>query len=368
MIIQNLIRFQLNIYTIILLVILYLVIKLQRDIYRFSSLLLDIIIGLTIIVLVIEPLAFIFDGRHDLFGLSINLISNYGLILIAPILTGLWASYLDYKMLGDRNRLKKRLFYQHGSILVSILCVVNMFTPFFFYIDANDHFRSGPFQWVGQVIVYIYFLSIIIIAYRNRKYIRNSLLFGIITFFALPIFGTLLQMFNAHLFFAWTMMAMAIIIVYILLETTTGIRDFLTKLYSRRALENYITNLLESKQTFRVMMLDLNSFKLINDRYGHLAGDQLLVRFAEILSQFYKNEKMIARLGGDEFFMVFEKLSTPLIVQRIIETQLFIENDPLFIKYNSPGFAWGLAQSDISSTIDSLFMQADHEMYLNKRK
>ena len=85
MIITNLIRFQLNIYAVVLLIILYTIMRMQHDIYRFSSLLLDIIIWLTIIALIIEPLSFIFDGSQFLLGIAINYISNYGLVIISPL-------------------------------------------------------------------------------------------------------------------------------------------------------------------------------------------------------------------------------------------------------------------------------------------
>ncbi len=368
--IEYLIRFQLNVFAILLLGVLFAIIKLRRDIYRFSALLLDAIIGLTVLALIAEPLSFIFDGSLTPFGIAMNYVSNYALVLVAPVLIGMWASYIDYKIFGDRRRLARRIFYQQGSLFMLVLCLVNLFTPFLFSINADHTYHAGPYQWFGYLVVYSYYLFIIITAILNRKRIRNSTLYGIIAFFILPIFGSMLQMFDSNLFFAWTMLAMTIVVVYIFLETTTGIRDFLTKLYSRRTLENHISNLLESSLPFGVVMIDLDSFKRVNDVYGHRIGDQVLIRFADLLLATFKHEKMVARLGGDEFVLVFNRShedTDASVVKRITELKRRVADDPVFQQYEMPGFSWGLARSAEGETIDQLLAAADREMYLDKQ-
>tara|TARA_R110000782_G_scaffold49668_5_gene108043 strand:- start:1888 stop:3606 length:1719 start_codon:yes stop_codon:yes gene_type:complete len=79
-----------------------------------------------------------------------------------------------------------------------------------------------------------------------------------------------------------------------------------------------------SQQLSCVMLLDLDNFKLINDTYGHLKGDQLLIGVANRLKKLARNVDTIARLGGDEFILLFEELDTHLsasiIADRIIES------------------------------------------------
>ena len=52
-----------------------------------------------------------------------------------------------------------------------------------------------------------------------------------------------------------------------------------------------------------LMMVDLDSFKLVNDIYGHAAGDGILIRFAEILRSAVRSQDIVGRLGGDEFVL-----------------------------------------------------------------
>jgi diguanylate cyclase (GGDEF)-like protein len=96
--------------------------------------------------------------------------------------------------------------------------------------------------------------------------------------------------------------------------------DPLTHLYNRRALLDRINKLLTTAKTRNrigtLWFIDLDRFKLYNDRYGHIAGDQLLRRVAEFISVFASREKHVAaRLGGDEFVIVFNDTAAKTTLQ-----------------------------------------------------
>lgn len=82
-------------------------------------------------------------------------------------------------------------------------------------------------------------------------------------------------------------------------------RDNLTGAFNRRELENELRRLQSryerSADTFCVMLIDIDNFKLINDNYGHLVGDEVLRRFARIVLASIRAEDYFARYGGDEF-------------------------------------------------------------------
>jgi diguanylate cyclase (GGDEF)-like protein/PAS domain S-box-containing protein len=89
--------------------------------------------------------------------------------------------------------------------------------------------------------------------------------------------------------------------------------DPLTGLANRRGLEERLEVALwetgcDDGAALAVLFLDLDGFKQVNDRYGHAAGDRLLVRTAERLSGRLRRGDLLARLGGDEFLVVLRGL------------------------------------------------------------
>ena len=84
--------------------------------------------------------------------------------------------------------------------------------------------------------------------------------------------------------------------------------DFLTGLPNRRAVEEYAAKQLGGavRHGFPlwVIVADLNKFKRVNDKYGHLAGDEVLKRFASILKRNTRSSDICGRMGGDEFILV----------------------------------------------------------------
>ena len=83
-------------------------------------------------------------------------------------------------------------------------------------------------------------------------------------------------------------------------------RDALTGLDNRRKVELHMELLSRRVQTFCILMLDLDGFKGINDRHGHLAGDEVLKQFAKELRGVFRATDTVGRWGGDEFMVVIE--------------------------------------------------------------
>jgi diguanylate cyclase (GGDEF)-like protein len=99
-----------------------------------------------------------------------------------------------------------------------------------------------------------------------------------------------------------------------------SIRDGLTGLYNRRYLDDAI--LLEerrckrSRQSFGVMMIDLDHFKRVNDVHGHDAGDAVLLKFAELLRKYTRGGDIPCRYGGEEFTVLLPGASLEQSLQR----------------------------------------------------
>lgn len=98
-----------------------------------------------------------------------------------------------------------------------------------------------------------------------------------------------------------------------------ALTDSLTGLYNRRYATRHLENLLSrAQQTGKpvsILACDIDHFKLVNDTYGHPAGDEVLKKFAEHLSQSVRAVDMVARFGGEEFIILLPDIDGARAVQ-----------------------------------------------------
>lgn len=165
-----------------------------------------------------------------------------------------------------------------------------------------------------------------------------------------------------------------------LLEKTykLSITDELTGLYNRYyvldRLENEIERAQREKTSFSVIMLDLDNFKRINDKYGHLKGDEVLKKVADILKKHFRSYDVVARFGGDEFLvLILSSESKNKIKKRLIDIRREIEK--IFPEGNlSVSFGIVTFPSDFKGLknkdeiVRVLISTVDSVMYKDKKK
>lgn len=99
---------------------------------------------------------------------------------------------------------------------------------------------------------------------------------------------------------------------------TLAITDSLTGLSNRRQFSRYLADP-PTERSLAVILIDVDRFKQYNDEFGHLAGDQLLVRLASILNHAFPDATTIARYGGDEFVVLLPCVGLEQAERRIDE-------------------------------------------------
>ncbi|WP_029320415.1 diguanylate cyclase domain-containing protein [Butyrivibrio sp. AE3004] len=99
--------------------------------------------------------------------------------------------------------------------------------------------------------------------------------------------------------------------------------DAMTGLLNKAAAESVLNGIcLKKKGT--LLALDLDSFKLVNDLYGHDMGDRILIRFAELIKSVIRKEDIAGRIGGDEFIVFCENLTNQSVIAEKVE---FLNNE-----------------------------------------
>lgn len=147
-----------------------------------------------------------------------------------------------------------------------------------------------------------------------------------------------------------------------------SLTDEMTGLYNWRFVRNHIQkDLNKSIRTgvqCSVLMIDIDNFKIINDRYGHQAGDKAIKMIAGILKTSVRNIDIAGRYGGDEFFVLLPEINAQAaetIAERIRKTV-----EETFLKDGMP-LTVSIGVADIQgSTLDEIFRNADKNMYKAK--
>lgn len=151
-------------------------------------------------------------------------------------------------------------------------------------------------------------------------------------------------------------------------------KDVLTCLYNRQGMvelmEKELQQVEQKNDSLGILMIDLDNFKVINDTYGHLYGDQVLKLFANLLNHTIRENDIACRFGGDEFVVLVRGVDSNQLAnvkQRIqTATEAWINDTK---KLRSLGISIGTSLLKPGQTIDinNLLKMADQSMYAAKQ-
>lgn len=153
--------------------------------------------------------------------------------------------------------------------------------------------------------------------------------------------------------------------------------DELTNLPNRRAFlassTHQLARLKERSESCSVLMIDIDHFKSVNDRFGHAAGDDVLRRLGQLLGECLRRQDIVGRLGGEEF-AVFLPRSSAADAQQVAESiRISLEATPITVPGQSQPLqctvSIGLASDRLSSVaLDTMLVRADQCLYKAKQQ
>lgn len=147
--------------------------------------------------------------------------------------------------------------------------------------------------------------------------------------------------------------------------------DYLTKLNNRKEIDSLLKLNEEiykiCKDNFSLILLDVDDFKMINDTYGHLIGDDILINISNILTKYTRKTDRVGRWGGEEFIIICPK--TDLEEASKLAEKL---RDKIakyqFDKVGNKTASFGVASYKEDDTLTELLLRTDDAMYLAKTK
>lgn len=155
--------------------------------------------------------------------------------------------------------------------------------------------------------------------------------------------------------------------------------DVLTGLFNRKRFMEVITDLeaiyfkkndQDSRSTFCILMLDVDSFKHINDTYGHPVGDLVLKNVANLIFDNLRSMDFSFRFGGDEFAVILSDVTLDLAFMLAERLRAVIEENPIFVDGVEVigTVSIGVIPYEKGKTVEELLKEVDLKLYLSKEK
>jgi len=250
------------------------------------------------------------------------------------------------------------------------MTIVSLFADVIFYIDADNIYHRGRYFLVMAIICFLYIAYAYILLIVKRKMINKREFLSLALFIVPAVIGGVIQILVYGITLLWICATLSLLIIYINIQNGQLYKDYLTDLYNRRQFDNYIrAKINSSNKKIAGLMIDIDSFKKINDLYGHDNGDLALKYTAQILRETFSEKDFIARYGGDEFVVVIEVSDEEEPYEYIDKINYGFE------KFNSTkelpfkitaSVGYGIHVSN--ETVTDFFRKMDKMMYINKNK
>ena len=284
----------------------------------------------------------------------ISCVIGFGLSPIIPLL--LVNAYSD-----EGFRMNRAIMLP--SVVNLALVVLSPVYGLIFEISASNEYARGPL-FAFYAIAYLFGIAIFLLtAFKAISIYQSSNKVVLRCLVCVTLLGTTFQLVWPEVLVSWSTMTIVMILGYAYHNELLDRYDVVTHLCNRRAYEQH---LLQLEPGAIVILLDVDDFKLVNDRYGHQYGDQCLRTIASIIRSSYGKIGCSHRIGGDEFCVLGKPGSEDVIevnkefLQNIAEAQ---RKDPRL-----PLVSLGYATYDLRLGADQAVAAADRQLFADKRE
>ncbi|MBR0484317.1 MAG: GGDEF domain-containing protein [Oscillospiraceae bacterium] len=359
-----------NLFGIALLVILLISSHLVRQRQQLSDRLFTSMIIVTALACLVEMLTFLFDGQSQIPNIHVlNLLGNSFLYVANIINCFSWCLYADLHLYHDENRIRKKgLKMGIPAIICLIAVILNLKFQFLFSIDENAfyHRKLGGYVFYVATMSYLVY-SIVTRHLYSRRYGKDRF-FPIYMFLTPILLGATAQYIIYGLSIGWCCTALGLAGIYMSLQNELSYIDPLTKLYNRNYLDHVLNQISRKSAPAGGLMIDLDYFKSINDRFGHTVGDEALVEASRIIRLNIPAKALPIRFAGDEFIiLMYTSQETELIqIEKKLRDALLNFNQTSRKKYQL-SFSIGRSVYQPQNTTDAFLNEMDNCMYEEKR-
>ena len=253
---------------------------------------------------VADPISYTMKGMPGLLPKIAVYATSSWLFAANMLAVNYWVRFLAFYLNGGMPRRSKIMLNTVVSIGVALL-VINLFTPIVFSIDDNNLYSRTNLYVFYLVVDYMLVINSLVTYFKSRAKGGILKFFPIWVYIVPILIGGVVQSLYYGISVIPTSIAVSIAGVLASLQNEMIYHDQLTGLFNR----SYLLYLLEKniavpKLNITGIMIDLNGFKHINDKFGHAVGDDALVMTSRILKSSVNNAGCVVRYAGDEFIVL----------------------------------------------------------------
>lgn len=334
-------------------------------------------VWLTVALCMVETATFLIDGKLFAGSRIMAFVLNELLYTMNILFGFLWILFADAKVYSENKLLKKRFIPMILPLLVMlVLLIANIFNGWIFEISEENVYSRNFLFVFDYAVTYSYLLAGAGILYKNRSSTKRYTYLPVLLFILPVAIGSLLQFLFYGIATLWLSAAIGLTSLYISLQTENAYLDRLTGVYNRHYFETYVSALYKAaardskKQKIAALMVDIDRFKSINDRYGHVVGDEALIRSARILRASAGKNALVVRYGGDEFLIILRDKSETEVALLVGEIQKnCAAANRISDKDYTLSFSIGYTIADPAVVDNEEFLiRADAAMYAAKRQ
>ena len=259
-------------------------------------------------LLILESLSWVLDGKDKATLVLCNQVVTILLFLLTPIPAFLWVLYVQTQLFHDAKALRNPLLlYGIPIAICELITLATPLTHWMYYFDASHIYHRGvwyPLLAIGSILPLI---TSVVSVWVNRCRISRKAAWMLTSFSVITLACSLAQVLFYGIAVIWSSITLSILIAYTSLQNEQVYLDHLTGLFNRRQMDIHLSDRVRMAKDGRPLsciLLDIDHFKEVNDRLGHVAGDEALVDAASILKSSIRKGDFLARYGGDEFVIL----------------------------------------------------------------
>lgn len=251
--------------------------------------------------------------------LFLSKLGTYTVFAFDPLIGFFILEYIDTWIVEQKKGCRPVLFFVIFFSAVNILFVTisTLFDLKLFYYYVGGGYNRGSYFTIRALLMAFMFVFVeAYILHRTRKHKNEES--AVIRFFLIPtICLGLLQILTHNIALEYTGIVIYALILYIYVQSKKASVDYLTGLVNRRIFENELDTMIANKEAFSGIMIDVDRFKQINDKYGHKEGDNALTIVSEMIYKTFRKSDIVSRYGGDEFCILTD-ISEKHILESVI--------------------------------------------------